>query len=752
MAKKKHKSQPNRDKQKKHETTTRNAKSRREEIARRVYNHAAQSIREHNSDNPAFMGSMDYDARRIKRRIQAVVNSVEEICERVASICPDYPEFFTVEEDWIEANLHPLMSYDYIETRADTALGAAIWILDQIRDQGDIPEELDRLLDAIDNEADFYMPPIWDPCHSEQMLAGMLYVIQHRNDDCVGLDEKKYQKSEWDNLTSRVYMDPYTLENKHRQDVDSRNLYEDILDLVSDDAIQKAVQEYKEKWWDWVNRYYRSRAILAGREATILKKLDALTEKIGLRLEQMTVSGQQSESRTPHNHLLTVNKAMISQVNSNCTIPPVYAQHNLELQIMRWEEEGNALEAERREIYDLVTELWVSAGVIPSRTHESLVELYGQEVADIWAGFEIENPYQYCFAQLYLIDSGSDLPWLYLPGTSLMMASSGTLPWGILKYRMEPDGVWSHYDEATDEYVSGSRRIDLPKRIKLPEIENWYRMEYQNSEVDNSYCQQTYNLSQILYSVTGCIMPRNLERLYPGIPELDRFGIRGKKSLHPLIYCMSLLSEAKHQNQGSHYQPNLKWIPSEENDDKDDVLLLEEDDDPDALRQRISELEAEIKRLKTAAHDANKEVLAEKQKYAKLEVDRENDRQELADLRELVFNQQEDIYQTETTDEQIEFPYHTEQRIVVFGGHDSWAREIKPKLPNVRFIDRAMLPNADLIRNADVIWIQHNALGHMHFYKIINEARRYHIPVRYFSYASAAKCAEQLAKYDNEKS
>ena len=60
----------------------------------------------------------------------------------------------------------------------------------------------------------------------------------------------------------------------------------------------------------------------------------------------------------------------------------------------------------------------------------------------------------------------------------------------------------------------------------------------------------------------------------------------------------------------------------------------------------------------------------------------------------------------------------------------------------------SVLPNAQLIRQADTIWIQANALSHAFFYKIITEARKYDIPVRYFSFASAEKCAEQLALAD----
>ena len=96
----------------------------------------------------------------------------------------------------------------------------------------------------------------------------------------------------------------------------------------------------------------------------------------------------------------------------------------------------------------------------------------------------------------------------------------------------------------------------------------------------------------------------------------------------------------------------------------------------------------------------------------------------------------------------IVFPYHNIQRIVVFGGHDSWAREIKPRLPDVRFVDKDMVPNAELIRRAEIVWIQANAISHAYYYKILDETRKHSIPVRFFSYASALKCAEQLAEQD----
>lgn len=164
------------------------------------------------------------------------------------------------------------------------------------------------------------------------------------------------------------------------------------------------------------------------------------------------------------------------------------------------------------------------------------------------------------------------------------------------------------------------------------------------------------------------------------------------------------------------------------------------------LREKLRKLQAENQQLRQAAYESSRETKELRKKLEDAEHAAQADRQELADLRSLVFNRQEDALEEPTG--KVEFPYTAKSRIVVFGGHDSWAKEIKPRLPNVRFIDRTMLPNAQLIRQADTIWIQANALSHAYFYKIITEARKYDIPVRYFSFASAEKCAEQLALAD----
>ena len=120
-------------------------------------------------------------------------------------------------------------------------------------------------------------------------------------------------------------------------------------------------------------------------------------------------------------------------------------------------------------------------------------------------------------------------------------------------------------------------------------------------------------------------------------------------------------------------------------------------------------------------------------------------RQELADLREVVFNQQNGAEEEKAEESKISFPYHTSRRLVAFGGHDSWLREIKFKLPDVRFMSDD-ISSPEIIKRADVVWIQTNCIGHKSYNIIIDLARKYSRKVRYFAYASATKCAEQVVE------
>ena len=131
-------------------------------------------------------------------------------------------------------------------------------------------------------------------------------------------------------------------------------------------------------------------------------------------------------------------------------------------------------------------------------------------------------------------------------------------------------------------------------------------------------------------------------------------------------------------------------------------------------------------------YDNTKKELQNAQKEAQSIKDNTKlEHDELIQLRELVYTLQNSNTETEITlDNNIQLPYTSKQKIIIYGGHESWRNSIKSLLLNVRFIEPNEKPNSNTIRNADIIWMQTNAMPHDHYYKIMDIARQYKIPVR----------------------
>ena len=95
------------------------------------------------------------------------------------------------------------------------------------------------------------------------------------------------------------------------------------------------------------------------------------------------------------------------------------------------------------------------------------------------------------------------------------------------------------------------------------------------------------------------------------------------------------------------------------------------------------------------------------------------------------------------------YPYHTKKRTVVFGGHRTFLRELRKMLPGLKYVNISNYGfNVDIIRNADVVWVQTNCISHTQYARILKAVRTYNIQLRYFSYASARKCADQIVEED----
>ena len=132
-------------------------------------------------------------------------------------------------------------------------------------------------------------------------------------------------------------------------------------------------------------------------------------------------------------------------------------------------------------------------------------------------------------------------------------------------------------------------------------------------------------------------------------------------------------------------------------------------------------------------------------RHRSIGLDNIRERMELSQLREVLYRLKSSEEQPEQLpDTTIELPWQVTRRVLIFGGHETWLKAIRPLLPGARFFEPDSLPDLGVLKSADAVWIQSNALSHKFFYRVIHSARKENIPVRYFGYASARKCAEQL--------
>ncbi len=334
------------------------------------------------------------------------------------------------------------------------------------------------------------------------------------------------------------------------------------------------------------------------------------------------------------------------------------------------------------------------------------------------------NPYAYCFGYLHLLDADSDDIWLYNLSLYVLCSACACLPWAIADdsdekaMQLDPAFLDAALQNSENYIVPPSDSV-LYKPIVTPPFLT------QNSE--------KIRFSQLIYLVSGLVPPRGMTGMSYMKALFDAEELsRGEVDL---LYDYLMLACAINRRDTNYvFIDEDETAPSEPAAEEENPA---ESTELKALRQENKNLKGLINRLEHKL----KESAAELQKA---ENDLISATGELAELRSMIRKAEIAEEYTATVD----FPYTVQKRTVVFGGHESWIKAIKPLLLNVRFIDTPTRFDTSLLLNADAVWIQTNAISHSGFYRIIDIIRKHGIELHYFNYSSAEKCAEQLATED----
>ena len=699
------------------------------------YQHMLKSLR---NDNSTYRFFTEGDFAH--RRKTAVLSTLKFLESKLQSIDPDYGI-----EAFAEHSFVPYGNYEGLEQEKDLSLGAALWILGSLRRNNKLVEACEIISNYGVDYDDWYLPPNFShPCFSSDLINSLVDIIK-----------KRYSHTEHSGTI-------ITLGNAKRIRPDK--VYTQIIELLPKTEIEQACRTFKEKIYDVSLRFTKGAAYF-------LRQDSALYEENIKTLMSAVHSWGQNTSGVDINDLNDLSKADIFTQNiirneperiSNSFIANLTASKvgdlSSQLDIIM-EKKGKFymgfpkyLTLDKKEVFE---------------------DIKIQAIADCFDGFSISDPYELCFALFYLLDTGDDVPWLFNDGFSLMHCVMKMLPWYVDKTNWDSDD----YDEWFFSDLTYNRNNWLEQ--KQPDAVNYFHIKHKGR-----------NVTQLIYDLCHVVLPTGM---HPFEKDRQRFIQEGMEE--ELANKITDLSEQLFFSEFQSQQidlPDFDLPPDEEESDdfeleKTDSLnhedfdktedgewikpepieldldeLNEEETEEDriedlteqvvAYQNEVSSLKQQLKSLKKTLAVSRQEQLNEKSRYEHELKALRLEHRELADLREIVFNQNSDSEaqaRREILEKTYSYPYSTRKRTVIFGGHASWLKVIKPMLPDVKFVDADQYAfNQDLIRNADVVWIQSNCMGHAQFSNIISKVRLYGVQLRYFGYSSAEKCAEQLVTED----
>ena len=671
---------------------------------------------------------LDLTGPVLKRRKTAVLNFLPQIRERYGNRFHDK----SAETLWAEACTSMVYTVNGVDVSYQLSLGAAIYILDILEQRCMLHKalpylEMDPEKICCDGLHDIHFP-LYDEC----VIRELVHVLRMRDGQSRPLDGYINEVSA-KRTTPACFEMPDT--RKDIRQWTDRERFQAIMSMIPPVYIRRAVDRFEKNMWAYLDALYERVGEYASETEKMEKEWDRLSAQCQ-ELNQKMLFGQEPGFPLAGNARTDRSR-------------DIAAVKNLSVRMMK-------LEAGREETADRLQTFLGFAHAIPIERSEELDFLSREDTERIRA-LGVEDPYETCFGFLCLMESGSDLPWIYNAPAAVLLMAARKLPWTAFMGDSEYDEDW---EEDWEEDQEEETETGLPEPAEpipsepldwIEKKKDFYALKYTDYPL---YAPRSspaedwkLNLPQIVFGLTNTVMPRNVYWFDETAEDLTEAGMTEDFAEGMELY-LQLASEIGQADLNrtifsrSEKEPPCEKMPAPETEAHEKEETAEKGD---AL---LKEAEREISRLKKALYEAESKAHSMEKEMGRMKEQSAEERKELAELRELLYLQSNAQTDQPESEKEPELPYRTHTRIAVYGGHETWWKAIRPMLPDVTFIPRGQKPNPELIRNQDQIWIQANAMAHKDFYRLINAIRLYHIPVRYFSFASARKCAIQLAEAD----
>ncbi len=659
-----------------------------------------------------FLAAKDITDAYMSRRRETILRHLDEIYERYkehdAKWLPNW-----IRGEFITLSL-AFTSYSELESIHNWATAAAIWILDHTANDTETREKLYALLprqpELLD---DLYSFDFRDSRYDTDLILSVKYLIYNRNGNCE-YDAHKHPRIGIPKPAGKGNQPPCTPLRKN---------FDVMMALIPKEEKEAAAEHLKKLYWVWLDHFYEilfplveshdyyqeqmlNNVVRYNQITEELKKADTSISKLpGEKL----VAGKRSFLQPD----FSLDQMLAMRTPLSAKLPTMDALYSFFERKMQ----------EIDDLHDAYERLEEKDNLIYDEQSEKTMN-FALESEDFI--FEDIDPFELCFALLYLIEQDDDLPWLYGSCIGLMTSICKNLPWGI-----------GHYDEENDRFWESNAKIENKKKYDVPSPD-WNKRKY------TSKGDTPRSMAQIAYELTGSLIPRDTH-LYDGYyRSMKKYGV-GSKDGSLLLTAMTTLATSEHKIPADNLDD---WWTYDEAEDELDEVMKEADENEELVRQ----LRDQVKQLRISLHEAEKNARDAARELDLEKKDHEADRRELADLRELVFNREQNEQPEEPEPEEKEdlFPYEVKKTTLVFGGHDNWLKSIKLLLTgDIRFISKDQDAfDAGMLRKAEVIWLQPNCMSHKQFYKVMDHARQWKKQVRYFSNVSAVKSATQVMEND----
>ena len=696
-----------------------------------------------------------------ERRLKAFLEYMPQIAEQNRNKFPNLPLEYTLRDmhsQPVSSMPDSLFIRDNNNSSIFVTIGIALFILDELKANQTLHEALLYMPDTDDELKMVELPPLFtDSVFPNNIIKSMMYLIEHRDGEHdvylnhttakrttdtvepLGSDQPEITPDDFelntDEKASKIH--------EHATNMTYRERMDKVLSLMSPQTRETAANRFKET-------YYRYLETVFGIIEPICKDIDEHHSQMLVHSKRLAaIDKELEETRQKKKKDLIANR---QKPNCLCLMKPEistkltssypltydgYSYNDIESLYKRWEsirgelarvqEETKALEQKYGEFL-----YYIENG----HNHRFRYTEIHQEIEPM-NKFRIGNPYEIAFGYFYLLDRGDNIVWLVETAGALLDIVVSHFAWtaplnSTLRKLLQEEAPESPETKNTEgrfaDHAAADNRL-YEKRYT--DYYDWILCDY-DKVVPKDLLKQ--NICQIAFELGNVVMPRTLTECdNKHSKALRKSGISRKNSqtIQAMIetnYLMSqkadlhLFSENNHENTS---------------------------DQTNALKKKVTQLTDDLAEAKTSLHNANKRLKEEQGRAQQIEDNAKMEHAELIELRELIYKIQNDIEHNEPESEKnIELPYTPKQNVVIYGGHATWLKAIRPLLPNVRIIEPGTKPDELLIRNADVVWMQSNAMPHTYYGKIMNVVRSQKIPVKYFAYASAEKCARQLAEDD----